>query len=94
MPLGRDVGLSPSDIVLDGTHLSSPGREQSPPIFGPCLLCQTAGWIKMLLGMEVGIGPGYFVLDMDPAPPARVVQQPPSFRPMSIVDTVAHLSYC
>jgi len=34
------------------------------------------------------------VLGGDPAPSAKRTQQPPSFRPMSIVDTVAHLSYC
>ena len=45
--------------------------------------------------MEVGLGPGHIVLDEDPALPVKGVQQPPaSFRPMSIVATVAHLSYC
>ena len=35
----------------------SPRRGGAPsPIFGPCQLCQTAGWIKMALGMEVGLG--------------------------------------
>jgi len=54
---------------------------------------QTAGWMKTPLGTEVDIGPGHFVLDRFLAT-AKGAQQPPSFRPMSIVATVAHLSYC
>ena len=42
---------------------------------------------------EVDLGPGHIVLYGVPAP-AKGAQQPPSFRPMSIVATVAHLSYC
>jgi len=49
----------------------------------------------MLLGMEVGLGPGDFVFDVDPAPTTRKKAQPPlSFWAMSVVSTVAHLSYC
>jgi len=47
---------------------------------------QTAGWMKTPLGTEVDLGPGHIVLDG--------VQALRSFRPMSIVATVAHLSYC
>jgi len=51
--------------------------------------------MKTPLGTDVGLGPDHIVLDGDPAPPAKGAQQPPpSFRPMSIVATVAHLSYC
>jgi len=50
--------------------------------------------MKTSLGMEVGLGPGHIVLDGDPDPRAKGPEQPPSFRPMSIVATVAHLSYC
>ena len=52
---------------------------------------QIAGWMKTPLGKEVD--PGHIVLDGVPAP-AKGAQQPSSFRPMSIVATVAHLSYC
>jgi len=39
MPLGGEVRLSPSDIVLDGHPATSPSkREAEPPIFGPFLL--------------------------------------------------------
>ena len=54
---------------------------------------QMAGWMKTPLGTEVDLGPGHIVPDGVPAP-AKGAQQPPSFRPMSIVATVAHLSYC
>ena len=51
MPLGRKVGLDPSDIVLDGDPASFPRKEAEPPILGPCLLWPNV-WIKMPLGME------------------------------------------
>ena len=54
---------------------------------------QMAGWMKTMLGTEVDLGAGHIVLDGVPAP-AKGALQPPSFRPMSIVATVAHLSYC
>jgi len=54
---------------------------------------QMAGWMKTPLSMEVDLGPGHTVLDGVPAS-SKGAQQPPSFRPMSIVATVAHLSYC
>jgi len=39
MALGVEVGLDPSDIVLDGDHAPPPQKgEGEPPIFGPCLL--------------------------------------------------------
>jgi len=55
---------------------------------------QTAGWMKTPLGIEVDLGPGHIVLDGVAAPVNGAQQPHPSFRPMSIVTTVAHLSYC
>jgi len=49
------------------------------PIFGPCLLCQTARWIKMPLGMDVGLSASDFVLDGDPASPPLNGHSPPIF---------------
>jgi len=40
------------------------------------------------------IGPGDFVFDGDPAPTEKRHSPSPNFWPMSIVATVAHLSYC
>jgi len=39
-PLGKEVGLGPGDIVLDGDPASISRRKgaQQPPLFGPCLL--------------------------------------------------------
>jgi len=77
-----------------GTQLS-PEKGHTHPIqvLAHVYYGQTAGWIKTPLGTEVDLGPGHIVLDGVPAP-AKGAQQPPSFRPMSIVATVAHLSYC
>jgi len=47
----------------------------------------------MPLGTEVDLGPGHIVLDGVPALRERGTAAPPS-RPMSMVATVAHLSYC
>jgi len=65
---------------------------------------QTAGWMKTPLGTEIDFGPGHIVLDGVPTLHKRGTatlplfgkgaQQFPSFRPMSIVATIAHLSYC
>ena len=55
---------------------------------------QMAGWMKTLLGStEVELSPGHIVLDGVPAP-TKGAQQAPSFGPMSIVATVAYISYC
>ena len=47
----------------------------------------------MPLGREVNLGPGDVVLD-EVAAPSLKGAQPRSFQPMSIVATIAHLSYC
>jgi len=59
MPLGMEVGLGPSDIVLDGelgTQLHPPKGAQRPsPIFSAHVYCgQTAAWIRMPRGMQIG----------------------------------------
>jgi len=65
--LGMEVGLSPSDFVLDGDPAPLPKMVRSPQIFGHVYCGQTAGCIKMSLGMEVGLGLRDIVLDVDPA---------------------------
>jgi len=47
--------------------------------------------MKRPLGTEVDLGSGHIVLD---GVPAKGAQPSASFRPMSIMATVAHLSYC
>jgi len=46
MPLGMEVGLGPSDFVLDGDQIPPPqkGGGALSPIFGPCLLWPN-GWM-------------------------------------------------
>jgi len=84
MPLGREVGLIPSDIVLDRHSAPSPKGDQSPQFSTHVYCGQTAAWIKMPLGMEVGLGPGHIVLDGDPAPLPQK-KAGPNIRPISIV---------
>jgi len=86
MPLGTEVGLGPSHIVLYGHPAPPPTKMGHSPQFLPHVYCgQTAGWTKMPLGMQAGHSPGEFVLDGDPAPPRKKAQLPPNFRPMSVV---------
>jgi len=72
MPLGREVGFSPSDIVLHG-HLASPppkGGEASPQFSADVYCGQTAGRMKMPLSTEVDLSQGHILLHGDAAPPA------------------------
>jgi len=92
MPFDKEVDLGPCDIVLDGKP--APPKAAKPLIFSPCLLWQTAGWIKMPLGSEVDLGPGYIVLDGDPAPPKRGTAARFFSAHVSCGQTVAHLGYC
>ena len=67
----------------------------SPQFLAHVYCGQTAVCIRIPHGTEVGLSLGDIVLDGDQAyPPAKGAQQPSSFWPMSIVATVAHLSYC
>ena len=79
MPLGREAGLCPSDIVLDGNPAPLPQ-------FSAHICCgQMAGWIKMPPGREVGLGPSDIVLDRDPAPLLKKRAELPNFLPISTV---------
>jgi len=69
MPRGREVGLGPRNIVLDGDPAPPPQKGGRAPKVSAHVFCgQTSGWIKMALGMSVGLSPGNIVLDGDPAP--------------------------
>jgi len=84
MSLGREIGLSPSDIVLDGDPAPPSQKGDTAPIFGHVYCGQTVGWIKMPLGMEVGLGLGHIVLDGNPAPPPPKGHSP-QFSPIPVV---------
>ena len=95
MPLSTEVNLGPGDVVLDGVA-AVPLKGHSPQFsVHVYMYCgQTARQMKTPLGMEVDLGPGHIVLDGDPAPLQKGHSSPLSFWPMSIVATVAHVSYC
>jgi len=96
MPLGTEVGLGLRDIVFNvdpATQLPpEKGHIQTPTQFLTHVYGQMARWIKTPLGTEVDLDPCHIVLDGVPAL-AKGAQQP-RFWPLSIVATVAHLSYC
>ena len=80
MPLGMEVGLGPSDFVLDGDPTSPPRKKgAAKKIFLVHVYCgQTDGWIKMALSTEIGLSSADFVLNGDPA-------RPLNFWPMFII---------
>jgi len=95
MPLGTEVGLVLHDIVFDVDPATTEKRHTYPTQVVAHVYCgQMVGWMKTPLGVEVDLGRGHIVLDGVPAPAKGAQETPPSFRPMSIVATVAHLSYC
>jgi len=84
MPLGMEVNLNPSDIVLDGDPPPLPHKGGRAPEFSAYVYCgQTAAWIRMPLGTKVGLGSGRIVLHRHPAPPPKRGTAP-NFRPMSV----------
>ena len=89
MTLRMGVGLGSGHIVLNGDQLHPPRGTTPLPIFGPCLLCQTAGLIKMPLCTEVDLGPDHIVLGRAQLRPQKGCG---NFRPMSIVAMHGHPS--
>ena len=60
-PIGRKVGLDPSNIVLEGDQLCSPSpkRGQSPQFSAHVYCGQTGRWFKMPLGTKVRLVLGH-----------------------------------
>ena len=88
MALGKEVGLGPGHIVLDGDTAPLPQKGTEPPQFLAHVYCgQTAGWMKTPLGTEVDLVPGHIMLDGDHAPPLPKGggAPPPNLRPTFIV---------
>jgi len=71
MPLGTEVGLGPSDVVLNGDPLPP----AAPPILAHVYCGQTVRWIKMKLGMEVGLGPDHILSEGTKLPVKKGAQQ-------------------
>ena len=99
MALGTEMGLGSAQRRCDRWGPSSPSLEGArPPVFGPCLFWPN-GWVDddvTWYGKRPQPRPHWphYVRWGPSSPPAKGAQQPPSFRPMSIVASVAHLSYC
>ena len=96
MPLGMEVGLGPGDFVLNGDPATPEKRAHSlTPNFWPMSIVvkRLDGRRRHVIGTEVDLGPGHIILDWVSALRERGTAAP-CFRPMSIVATVAHLSYC
>jgi len=53
MKLGMQVGLGPSDIVLDGDPAPPPQRGTAPQFSAHVYCGQTAAWIRMPRGMQI-----------------------------------------
>jgi len=73
---------------------SSPLKGAQPPVFGSCLLWPN-GWMDedaSWYGSRPRPRP--HCIRRDPSSPQKGHSSSPSFRPMSIMATVAHLSFC
>ena len=77
------------------SYLQKKGHTHSHPIFGPCLLWPN-GWMDEDAAWYGSSRPRLRPHCTRPGPSCRErgTAPRPSFRPMSIVATVAHLSYC
>ena len=86
MKLGKEVGVGPDHIVLDGDP-ATPKRGHSPQFSAHVCCSQTAGWIKMLVGMELGLG-------LATLSPPKGAHLSPQFSPMSVVAKRLDRSRC
>jgi len=101
MPLRREVGVGPVDIMSDGDPGPSPPPQKkcgtASAIFGPRRLWPN-GWMNQDdISYGVGLVPGDIVLDGGPSPPPEKGHNPPLPHFSAHVycgQTVAHLRYC
>jgi len=93
MPLGMELGLDPGDFVLYGDPAPLKGA-QPPPAFGPYILWPS-GWMdEDAAWYGSRLRPSPHCVRRGPCCPREKGTAAPSFRPMSVVATIAHLSYC
>jgi len=100
MPLCMEVGRRPRPtrhcVRCGPSYPRKKWHTHSHPVFDPCILWPN-GWMDEdaanWYGSRPRLRPHCSLLHRVPAP-AKGAQHPPCFRPMSIVATVAHLSYC
>ena len=85
MPLGTEVGVNPSDIVLSGEPAPLPQKGAEPPIFGPCLLWPN-NWMDQDATWQGGRPqPKRHCVIWGPSSPPTKGDGAPNFWPMSIV---------
>jgi len=77
--LGVEIGLSPSQLVLDGDPAFPKGAQ--PPILAHFCYGRTAGWIKTPLGTEVDFDSGD-VVTWETSSPKRASTAAATFRSM------------
>jgi len=95
MTLGMEVGLDPGDFVFDGDSATPQKMAQPPhPLFGPCLLWPNGEMDEDATWYWSRPRPRPHCIRRGPSSLRERYSGPPSFRPMSIMATVAHLSYC
>ena len=63
VPLGTEVNLGSSDVVLDGVAAPRKKEHSLPQFSDHVYCCQTARWMRTPLGTEVDFSPGHIVLD-------------------------------
>jgi len=85
MPLGREIGLGPSDIVLDGHLAPLSKRGIALPIFGPCLLCPNGCMDQDATWYGGRPRPRTHPSRWGRSSPPKKNQHTPTFRPMFIV---------
>jgi len=93
IPLGTEGNLGPGDVVLDEVA-AHPLNGAQPQVFGLCLLWPNGCMYEYATWYGSRARPRATLCYTGTHLPAKGAQQPPSFRPMSILATVAHLSYC
>jgi len=75
MPFRTEVGLVPSDIVLDGDPAPPPEKGATAPNFRPICLVWPNGWMHQDTIWHRGgprrLDPGDILVNGDPAPPKR-----------------------
>ena len=87
-----EINLGPGDVMLDG--VAAPPKRGTAPQFSVHVCCGQRWMDDDATWYGSRPRPRHIALDGDTAPPLNGHSSPPSFRPMSIVATVAHLSYC
>jgi len=78
MKLGKQVGLGPGHIVLDGDPAPPPQRGTAPNVRPIPVAAKWMHGSRRHLLMEIGLGQGDSVLDGDPALPPHKGDRAPS----------------